>query len=297
MMRVTASLWTAKSEWSIQTRSMPRSLSGGLGLGAPAGREFTRREVVQRRVAVADSDDSDVVGRVCDGEPTCRRWRIQRRRVGRRWRSHACGRVRWRRKCAPSVARADGGAALRNNAGGRKEDFGMSSGRAADRGFFDEASIYVRAGSGGDGVARFRREKYVPRGGPDGGDGGRGGDVVLRARANLHALTAFRYTSGGLLRPTAGPAKARSGTGPTAMASPWMCRAGPWRMTTGPGRCWPTWWRKDKPWWLPRAAAAGWATCTSSRRASRRRSWPRAGPAGKSVRFGWNWNCWRTSGW
>ena len=64
---------------------------------------------------------------------------------------------------------------------------------AADRGFFDEASIYVRAGSGGNGVAHFRREKFVPRGGPDGGDGGDGGDVVLRARANLHALTAFRY--------------------------------------------------------------------------------------------------------
>ncbi len=69
----------------------------------------------------------------------------------------------------------------------------MSSERSANRGFFDEAGIYVRAGSGGNGVAHFRREKYVPRGGPDGGDGGRGGDVLLRARANLHALTAFRY--------------------------------------------------------------------------------------------------------
>ncbi len=70
----------------------------------------------------------------------------------------------------------------------------MSSDRSTNRGFFDEAQIYVRAGSGGNGVAHFRREKFVPRGGPDGGDGGRGGDVVLRARANLHALTAFRYT-------------------------------------------------------------------------------------------------------
>ena len=69
----------------------------------------------------------------------------------------------------------------------------MASDRTSERGFFDEASIYVRAGSGGNGAAHFRREKYVPRGGPDGGDGGRGGDVMLRARANLHALTAFRY--------------------------------------------------------------------------------------------------------
>ena len=69
----------------------------------------------------------------------------------------------------------------------------MSADIAADSGFFDEAHIYVRAGSGGDGVSHFRREKYVPRGGPDGGDGGRGGDVILRASSNLHALTAFQH--------------------------------------------------------------------------------------------------------
>ena len=59
--------------------------------------------------------------------------------------------------------------------------------------FFDEAEIYVRAGAGGDGSSHFRREKYVPRGGPDGGDGGRGGDIIVQAHKNLHALTAFRY--------------------------------------------------------------------------------------------------------
>ena len=70
---------------------------------------------------------------------------------------------------------------------------GVSSDIVDDSGFLDEAHISVRAGSGGDGVSHFRREKYVPRGGPDGGDGGRGGDVILRARSNLHALTAFRH--------------------------------------------------------------------------------------------------------
>ena len=59
--------------------------------------------------------------------------------------------------------------------------------------FFDEARIYVRAGRGGDGAASFRREKHVPLGGPDGGDGGRGGDVLVRARENLHALTNLHY--------------------------------------------------------------------------------------------------------
>ena len=54
--------------------------------------------------------------------------------------------------------------------------------------FVDEAQIEVVGGKGGDGCASFRREKYVPRGGPDGGDGGRGGDVVLRASRNVASL-------------------------------------------------------------------------------------------------------------
>jgi GTP-binding protein len=60
--------------------------------------------------------------------------------------------------------------------------------------FFDEALITVAAGNGGNGAVSFRREKYVPRGGPDGGDGGRGGNVVLLADRNLNTLIDFRYT-------------------------------------------------------------------------------------------------------
>jgi GTP-binding protein len=58
--------------------------------------------------------------------------------------------------------------------------------------FSDRARIHVQAGRGGDGALSFRREKYVPKGGPDGGDGGRGGDVVLVADADLRDLSRFR---------------------------------------------------------------------------------------------------------
>ncbi|MDQ3227425.1 MAG: GTPase ObgE [Chloroflexota bacterium] len=59
----------------------------------------------------------------------------------------------------------------------------------------DRAKIWVKAGDGGNGSASFRREKFVPRGGPDGGDGGRGGSVYLRAKPNLTSLLPFQFST------------------------------------------------------------------------------------------------------
>lgn len=58
---------------------------------------------------------------------------------------------------------------------------------------FDKAVIYVNSGKGGDGIVSFRREKYVPAGGPDGGDGGKGGDVILKVDTNADSLKQYYY--------------------------------------------------------------------------------------------------------
>ena len=60
--------------------------------------------------------------------------------------------------------------------------------------FIDEAKIYVKAGDGGNGAATFRREKYIPMGGPNGGDGGRGGSIYAVADRNINTLVDYRYT-------------------------------------------------------------------------------------------------------
>ena len=60
--------------------------------------------------------------------------------------------------------------------------------------FLDQAKVYLRSGDGGDGVVAFRREKYVEFGGPDGGNGGKGGDIIFEAVGNLNTLIDFRYT-------------------------------------------------------------------------------------------------------
>ena len=65
--------------------------------------------------------------------------------------------------------------------------------RRADDEFLDQAKIYIKAGDGGDGCIGFRREKFIEFGGPDGGDGGKGGDVWVECVDNLNTLIDYRY--------------------------------------------------------------------------------------------------------
>src|ERR1044071_221541 len=59
--------------------------------------------------------------------------------------------------------------------------------------FIDRATIYVKAGAGGNGAVAFRREKFIPKGGPSGGDGGRGGSIYAIADRNINTLIDYRY--------------------------------------------------------------------------------------------------------
>ncbi|HAN94288.1 MAG TPA: GTPase ObgE, partial [Firmicutes bacterium] len=78
--------------------------------------------------------------------------------------------------------------------------------------FIDRARIYLKAGDGGDGVVRFRREKYVPAGGPAGGDGGRGGSIYFVVDEGMSTLMDFRYRRK-FVAPSGEPGKSKNMAG------------------------------------------------------------------------------------
>ena len=147
--------------------------------------------------------------------------------------------------------------------------------------FLDRVKIWVRAGDGGDGAATFRREAHVPRGGPDGGDGGRGGSIHLRVDAGQTTLRDFRYkhhfkaTPGGRGERLAAPRQGRRRPDPRRPA-----RHGA-STTTRPARCSPTSWRSARRRWSRAAAAAASATPTSRPRPTRRRKHAQKGEPGE----------------
>ena len=103
--------------------------------------------------------------------------------------------------------------------------------------FIDEVSILVKAGDGGNGCLAFRREKYVPRGGPSGGDGGRGGDVTMVASEHHNTLLHFRFNPEH--KAAARPARRRqqSHRPRRRIDRRRTCRSAPWSTTTRPASC------------------------------------------------------------
>src|SRR2546430_3037667 len=92
--------------------------------------------------------------------------------------------------------------------------------------FVDEARLKVQAGNGGRGSASFRREKFVPFGGPDGGDGGHGGSIYLRAPSGDNTLVGFPLARAFLGPKREAGGKAPRGLFPRRRAGTWWLRAG-----------------------------------------------------------------------
>ncbi|GAA3103281.1 hypothetical protein GCM10020001_020580 [Nonomuraea salmonea] len=83
--------------------------------------------------------------------------------------------------------------------------------------FVDQVVLHVKAGDGGNGCASIHREKFKPLGGPDGGNGGRGGDVILEVDPNTATLLDYHRRPPTARRPTASRVRAPTATAPTAM--------------------------------------------------------------------------------
>ena len=162
--------------------------------------------------------------------------------------------------------------------------------------FSDRATIHVRGGAGGDGVVSFRREAHVPKGGPDGGDGGRGGDVVLLCDASRRDLSEFHrgaHDQGGARRPRRGRPAPRRRPGSAACCA---CRPAPPPRTPSAACAGTSCSPASAPRW-PAAARAGAATRPSPRPPARRRGWPSAGCRARRARSSCACGCSPTPAW
>src|ERR1700727_1890919 len=116
--------------------------------------------------------------------------------------------------------------------------------------FLDEAKVYIRSGDGGNGCVAFRREKYIEFGGPSGGNGGRGGDVILEVADGLNTLIDYRYQQHfKAQKGTNGMGKDRHGAngkpitlkvpvGTQIFVSRRCIRSLAWSMSTAANSCW-----------------------------------------------------------
>ena len=106
--------------------------------------------------------------------------------------------------------------------------------------FLDQAKIFIRSGAGGPGAVGFRREKFIEYGGPDGGDGGKGGDIIFEAVDGLNTLIDFRYTQHFQRAARQGRRRLATGPAPAARISSSRCRSAPRSSPTTRSTCSPT---------------------------------------------------------
>ena len=147
--------------------------------------------------------------------------------------------------------------------------------------FLDLAKIYIASGAGGAGSVSFRREKFIEFGGPDGGDGGRGGDVWAECVANLNTLIDYRYQQHFKAK-TGGHGMGRNRAGAKGADCIIKVPPGTQILAEDRRRCSPTWRSRATGRCLPRAATAASATRTSSPRPIRRRDAPTRGSRPRS---------------
>ena len=153
--------------------------------------------------------------------------------------------------------------------------------------FVDEARINVIAGNGGNGAMSFLRLKYMPKGGPDGGDGGRGGSVFLVARENLNTLSDFRFKRTWEAQHGA-KGMGRNKTGVSGKDLEVVVPVGTVVTDTATGETIGELLRDGQRLLVARAARVGWVMCISSPVPIRRRARPfRVSPA-NGGNWGWN---------
>ena len=154
--------------------------------------------------------------------------------------------------------------------------------------FADEAKIFVKAGNGGNGCVAFRREKYVPRGGPSGGDGGHGGSIYLEANINDNTLLRYRYNREFKAdRGRHGEGSNCTGHSGDDMILQRARRHGGFRRAnrTRPSPIWP---RPASACWSRRADTAAAAISISPSRGTRRRANMKKATPAKSAICVWN---------
>ena len=152
----------------------------------------------------------------------------------------------------------------------------------------DEVRITVKAGDGGNGCLAFRREKYVPRGGPSGGDGGRGGDVTMVATIHRNTLLHFRFN------PEYTAERGRHGEGSNRTGHEgvevdrWRCRSARRCTTTRPARSCYDFTHDGERWLAAKAGAADAATRASPVPRIRRRPSTKTASRASSASCGWS---------